>query len=217
METLMAFSLVVLVFVLFGLFELVLFVPRFIKRRSLVSQKEGEGTTMSKDLVPRLLRHLRGFANLYIVERDASALMGRDTRRLRHFLRRTLESGSTVRYVLTAPHPGDERKLAQLKLELEQGTSGKIEFCLIAEDQAQGADQELVKNLTTFHPMLIEDSGRRMMWIEGYHPLINETLAYNWEFVPPEDAATDSRWDKYMGAITGLIERYGPKQKVALA
>lgn len=210
------FSLVGLFFLIFGLIVLKDFIFRWFKRRSLNMQTPEpwwEGATMASHLVPRLLRYVKGRAEIYIVEHDASALTAWSARRLRRFLRMTLENGSTVHYVLTAPHAGDEQRLARIKQDLEQGTNGRIEFCLIVANQAKDDDdKELVKSLVTFHPVLVEDGNQRLMWIEGYHPLSNETLVYAWEFVPSAEAATDSRWNKYKVAIAGLLQRYGSPQ-----
>lgn len=218
MENLVALSLVGLVFLTYGLISLPQLVSSFVRRRSLVSQKGGDGATMSSHLVPRLLRHVRSKAELYIVEHHASALTARSARRLRRFLKMALQNGSTIHYVLTDPHPGDEQKLAQTKRDLEQNTSGTIEFCFITTRQAKGKDdKKLVKSFATFHPVLVENGNQRMMWIEGYHPPLNETLVYAWEFVPPADAAKDPRWDEYKDAIVGLIKKYGAGQKEAYA
>ena len=220
-ESLEVFALVGLTVGIFALYVLVEFAFNLVKRRSLRSQTPKpwwEGATMASYLAPRLLRYVRGKAELYIVEHDASALTARGTRRLRRFLKMALQNGSTIHYVLTAPHPGDEQKLLQIKRGLEQDTSGTIEFCFITTKQAKSEDdKELVKSLVTFPPVLVENGNQRMMWIEGYPPPLNETLVYAWEFVPPADAAKDPRWDEYKDAIVGLIKKYGAGQKEACA
>lgn len=208
------------VFVLFGLtvgifalYVLMEFAFNLVKRRSLKSQTPKpwwEGATMASHLAPRLLRYVRSKADLYIVERDATALTARDARRLRRFLKMTLQNGSVIHYILTSQKVADEQKLLQLKHELENGAKGTIDFCFVSTGKTEGKDdKELVKSLVTFHPVLVESENQRMMWIEGYHPPLNETLVYAWEFVPPTEAVKDDRYDKYKELLTRLIGKYG--------
>lgn len=167
--------------------------------------------SLSKHLAPKLRQILEGSAVLYVTENNASALLSWRAKQWRRFLKEALKHGSTVNYILTEATESDKQKLAQLKNELERNTKGTIQFCFFTFDCIDNdEDRKLRENLRTFHPVIVEDSvKRRVMWIEGYHPLGNEEWAYHVQFLLPEDAAKDSRYDKYKELLDRVIAKYG--------
>jgi len=175
----------------------------------LESQSFSAGS-LSKHLAPKLRQILEGSAVLYVTENDSAALLSWRAAVWRHFLKEALKRGSTVNYILTDANEADKRKLAQLKNELESGTDGTIQFCFFTRQLPDGdEDRKLRDSLRTFHPVIVEDSTQqRVMWIEGYHPIGNEEWAYHVEFLMPEDAAKDKRYDEYKKLLDRVIGKY---------
>jgi hypothetical protein len=146
-------------------------------------------------------------ATLYIIGGNGYAL----TRWLypwRWFLKRALRKKCTIHYLLTTAEWNAGDKLSKIKHDLEAGTEGKIEFYLVSSDRVDAGDRKLVESLRTFHPLLFETDDKRVMWIEDYHPE-NSTVAYACEFVPPNKAAHDKRFDRYKEILARLVDKYG--------
>jgi hypothetical protein len=77
---------------------------------------------------------------------------------------------------------------------------------LTPDDVSNSVDKAYVKELLTFHIVLLEDgsTNARAMWIEREH-LPGSITANNCEFVAPRDATTDVRFDEFAGLLDHLI------------
>ena len=80
-----------------------------------------------------------------------------------------------------------------------------------ADEVAESNSASFAKRMRTFHPTLVQNSGNRLMWIEGNHPA-HSTTAYDCEFVPPPVANSDDRFEEYLEMIETV--RDGPAHRL---
>jgi hypothetical protein len=185
------------------------------RRRRDLSHGKFSHATIAVDLVPKLKQLLTGKATFYIVGGDGYPL----TKRMyypwwRGFLRWALRKNCTINYILTNVSPADEVALLKVKKKLELNTEGKLNFCFLRKDLVDDSDREVVRKLHTFHPLIVEEKGKRIMWLEGYHPPAS-TVAYGCEFVPPAVAESDRRFNDYKSILGALTAKYGSQPQLA--
>lgn len=173
--------------------------------------------TIARDLAPKLRTFLPYKPTFYITAGDGHPLTTRKIYPWPSFIREALECGSRIYYLVADATVRDKAALLQRANELRVGNTGELHFYFLDPLSIEPDDEELVDTFRTFHVVLIGTHTARAMWIEAYHPA-NSTVAYGCEFVPPELAATDARYDEYMAIITKLIAKYGsPKQSAQAA
>jgi len=174
--------------------------------------------TIAYDLVPKLEAFLNGKApgKFYISGADGYPLITQKRRLLPKFLRYPwagfvgdmIKSGSEVNYILTQTDARDEKRLRNFKAKFGKNQGdGTLNLCLVSAERADDEDKELLEYLQTSHVVLVEAENERVMWIEGYHPA-DSTVAYACEFVAPDRAKKDARYDTYKKALVKLVDKY---------
>ena len=170
-----------------------------------------EQSTMSTVLASSFEKNLKGKVRLYVPENNVLSLSSPRQKGWRNYLAKLIEDGGDILYIFTDAYEADKASLRPLKVELESHGRGTIRFCyftsaVITDEEDMGQR----RSLQTYHPVLAEDEhGVRMMWIENYHPVGNETLSFQVEMVGPQDASRDVRFDRFQKILDGIIARYG--------
>lgn len=121
---------------------------------------------------------------IQIVGSDGGYLTGRKKKGLTNAIKKWIDDGYKMRYILVAP--SDE---AILELERLESTFGDdLEVVVLRKDikELPKEPRRIMAVLTTCHPTLIwsDDNQKQAMWIEGNHPF-GEDVSYNNQWVPP--------------------------------
>lgn len=166
--------------------------------------------TLAANLGPRLEQILKGQSTIIVVERTVDALTTSAQKEWRSFLRTQLAAGSRIHYIFTDAYAHDKRAFDDTAATLAHNTTGTLSACYFTQAVANSdRDVALQRSFRTYHPVLaIEETGKRVMWIEEYHPPECVDLAYSVEFVAPEDAALDIRFEKLQGMLESIMARY---------
>jgi hypothetical protein len=111
-------------------------------------------------------------------------------------LQRWRKNGATVHLIVTLPN----KKAKDLWWPLVKECAPDFHVHLLDRELANAEDRADIERLDTFHPVLLVnssgDSRPGAMWIERDHP-VDSIHAYNVEYVAPQDAKTDERFDKF--------------------
>ena len=103
-------------------------------------------------------------------------------------------------YVLTRP----KSQSIQALLELTNRYPDRFHLYVFKGKSVDASDEAIIQEFETFHPTLLEFAdNQRLMWIENYHPS-QSMLAFEVDFVSPEDARNDNRFDEWKEQILNL-------------
>jgi hypothetical protein len=164
-------------------------------------------------LAPSLDPYITAGATVYIPAADGLYPTRIKTARrsaYRNSIQRWLGRGASVHIIVTLPC---ERACEEWR-SLVESYPNQFFVHLLHRDRIAGPQTDLIRSqierLDTFHPLLVTspDGATQIpgaMWIEGYHP-IGSKYAYDVEFVNPEEAAKDGRFNKYKQMYEGLLQ-----------
>jgi hypothetical protein len=166
---------------------------------------------VATQLVPLLEPHVTFGTELTIVGNrgDYSALVAAQTsaqdvnnEKWIHALRSWLDAKAEINYLLVAANDDGRAILEPLRHQYSNFHLWQV----TPEDFDNDVDKAYVKELTTFHPILLENKKKkiRAMWIENDHQPGSIT-AKNCEFIAPKDARTDRRFDDISNFLQHLI------------
>jgi hypothetical protein len=208
-ETAQPFSLAILAFVLWGIYEVGCAIVQRLRLRNPPSELISEAPIITK-LIPRIGRFVRRGSALYIMGNDGTYITKSRGSKWLAQLESWIKGGCTICYVLTDAHV---RSLNLLRGLHDRYPSKFLLYAPALNDSLPSDLRELAKRYETFHPVLLENlDGSRAMWIEHYHPKDSE-LAFKVGFVAPREARTDERFDQYkrdfmlfVGSHSGIDE-----------
>jgi hypothetical protein len=153
--------------------------------------------TSSRDLVPLLTPYIQKGATVWVVGADLSYFDGINSSFWRSALRRWMDDGCSIKYLLVDQDGADSEALFQ-SFKLPK----KLE---LVHPRSLGSDSrldDLIHKYKTFHPTLLQNpDGSRAMWIEHFHPR-GSAIAHDVEFVANRPAMSDARFER----ITNELE-----------
>jgi hypothetical protein len=125
-------------------------------------------------------------------------------------LKSWLEVGARINYLLVAATEDGRQVLERLATQFKDFHLWEI----TADDIHEPVDKAYVKELMTFHPVLLENKKKkiRAMWIENDHQP-GSTEAENCDWIAPDDAKNDPRFDDISKLVNDLIERAAAKKE----
>ena len=200
-------SLIILTVALYAAARLILRLRTNLRLRNPHTERIAEAALMTK-LIPRFNAFIAAGSELFIVGGDGLYTQKMRGEEFISSLEEWLNKGCKISYVLVCPHANSASRLQAL-------ASRQPSFALYLmppSDTLAPALQDTVQKYRTFHPVLLQTKdGRRVMWIEHYHPPDSE-MAFNIEFIAPAEAAGDARFDEYKNDIE-LIQQACAKEK----
>lgn len=197
----------ILAVVLLLTFSAVLIVRRFLFRKRSDGHVWLSEATIARDLGPLMDPFITADTTIYITGGDGFPLIKRRYPWKRDCLESWLDRGCTIHYILASP-PSVTREAFREAAERYPNLS-----VYVAKQPSEIADPQeknFVEKLQTFHPTLAETPKGRVMWIEGYHPS-NSVLAFNCEFLPPDAANEDRRFDAYRSFLDRICSDHSEK------
>jgi hypothetical protein len=208
------FSLVILAFALWGVYQVGVVIVQRLRLRNPKSELISEAPIITK-LVPRIDPFVRLGSLLYIIGNDGTYI--RKSRGLKWLaqLEAWVKRGCTISYVLTN---ADVRSLGLLRSLHDRYPSKFLLYAPVLNDSLPSELCKLAKQYETFHPILLENlDGTRAMWIEHYHPKDSE-LAFKVEFVAPREARMDNeRFELYKRDFRLFISSHSAVDELPIA
>jgi hypothetical protein len=171
--------------------------------------------TIAHDLAPKLRKFLQARPTIYVTAGDGHPLTTAKIYPWFRFIRDALECGGKIYYIVADAEQRDRVSLSKAASKLTTKRSG-FHLHFLNPKSVNAEERQIADTFRTFHVLLIEAGPDRAMWIEAYHPA-NSTVAYGCEFVPPELAATDPRYERYAAMLKAIVADCERRQNDALA
>jgi len=168
--------------------------------------------TIAHDLAPKLRTFLPARPTIYVTAGDGHPLTTGKIYPWSEFIREALEHGSKIYYIVANADARDRALLLKAASKLIPRNGGEFNLCFLNPRSPNQEERQLADTFCTFHVVLVEAGTTRAMWIEAYHPK-DSTVAYGCEFVPPELAATDPRYDEYKAVLIRIVADYEARQR----
>jgi hypothetical protein len=201
-----ALSLVILAFVLWLAVEIIIYLRTCLYLRDPRTERISEAALTTK-LIPRFKAFVTAKSELFIVGGDGAYMQKKRGEDFMRCLEHWLKIGCKISYTLVCPHNESVTVLRRLSARYP---SFSLYLLSATCDMAPGLEA-LIDKYRTFHPVLLQTAdGERVMWIEHYHPPDSE-LAFDIEFIAPEQAARDVRFDEFMKDIQ-FIKQVCPQE-----
>lgn len=164
--------------------------------------------TVARDMAPRISPLMKVGTKISIIGYDGSYAKYDNGKYWVDALNSWLKSGAAVNYILLNPDKFALTTLGSIQKKFPKQMHIKIvEFNRTKKTKQAAA---LIKSFETFHPTLIQGPNFRAMWIEHFHP-IGGRVAFNVEYVSPNDAKSDIRFgkfEKYHQALNNISQTY---------
>jgi hypothetical protein len=120
------------------------------------------------------------------------------------YLDKWLAKGVHISYVLVCPSQAALNRLMELKTK--HGSDRLNIYCLNPDRMEDGPDRETVKKMETFHFLLGDQP--KLMWLERRH-IPGTVIAEDCEFLKPELAAVDQRYNELKKVYDHIVSKYG--------
>ena len=116
-------------------------------------------------------------------------------------LNQWMQRGATINIIVSSPSDEAHRVWQPLK----DAAPDRLNVILLDRERAPTPEIEReIACLDTFHPIIfLEPGGRGAMWLERNHP-VGSTIAYNIDYVAPDDIAHDKRFAECLSVLRDL-------------
>jgi hypothetical protein len=147
---------------------------------------------------------VRGRCEIFLPVGDGRYLARVDSRLRKKWvgvLEQWMRRGATINVIVSSPSEEAHRAWQPLK------NAARERLNVILLDRERAPTPEIARKiacLDTFHPIiLVEREGRGAMWLERNHP-VGSTIAYNIDYVAPDDVGHDKRFAECLSVLRDL-------------